>query len=77
MQRGNKKYKYNLCNEGDFFLIVTYEAFVDESDGGAIIQIRTVDFMGEASLCPDHLPKDLTKSIQQAIESKVAQTELV
>jgi hypothetical protein len=73
MMKGDKKIKYPLGIDGDFFLIVTYEAFQDESDGGQIFaQIRTVDFMGETSMCPDELPDWMMKNIIAAAKSNEA-----
>lgn len=73
MAQGDKKIKYPLGIDGDFFLIVTYEAFQDESDGGQVFaQVRTVEFMGEASMCPDELPDWMMKNIIAAAESNEA-----
>lgn len=73
--KGEYSYKHNLCPCSDepVFLVVTYDYFEDESDGGCIVaEIRTVDFMGEARIDPYELPLYMTKSIQQAIESAAA-----
>lgn len=67
--------KYNLDTEGQFFLIVTYEAFEDvtpDTGGGMITQIRTVDLMGTAPVNPDQLPDWLQDSITQACASHAA-----
>ncbi len=66
------KVKCFLDTDQKIFLIVGYEQFTDENDDAIIVQVRTVELMGETDIDPDNLPTGWLRSIQQNIESQIA-----
>lgn len=64
--------KYFVDTNREIFLVVGYEQFTDENDDAIIVQVRTVELMGETVIDPDNLPDGWLRSIQQCIESQIA-----
>lgn len=74
-----EKQKYFLDVDQMFYLIVGYETFEDHSRDNepgfqgpdTVIQIRTIELMGTASVKPEELPDWVQKSIEDSIKHKL------